>query len=109
MEEEYEKKNHKAINGGMMSIALLTAASQSVHATENIGQETITKEQFAASQADIENYGVQLQLNQMTEGVLSEKSEEDYYKFDITQSGYFQVQLNVSAAADVDAIGWAGM
>lgn len=101
-----KRKITKLLMGGMMSIALLTAASQSVHATENVGQETITKEQYAASQADIENYGVQLQLNQMTEGVLSEKSEEDYYKFDITQSGYFQVQLNVSAAADVDAIGW---
>ncbi len=101
-----KRKITKLLMGGMMSIALLTAASQNVHATETTQMETITKEQYAASQADIENYGVQLPLNQTAEGVLSESTEEDYYKFDINQRGYFQVQLNASPSADSDAIGW---
>ncbi len=102
-----KRKLAKLLTGGIMSVALLAGGSNAAYATENTSMETVTKPQHAASQTDFEN-GVHLSLNQKAEGVLTELMEEDYYNFDITQRGYFQIQFNASANADADAInnGW---
>ncbi len=98
----------KLFMGGLMAATLLTGSSQIISATEVSQPEEVTKEQYAASQTEVEANGTVLSLNKTTTGVLSERGEEDWYIFDITQRGYFQVQLNPSANADADDInnGW---
>lgn len=95
----------KFFMGGIMAFALLAGNSQGVYATETAKEEATVK-QYAASPAEIEASGTVLTLNQVATGVLNERTEEDYYKFDIAQRGYFQIQLNASASADSNAIGW---
>jgi len=61
----------------------------------------------AASKAEIESTGTRMTLNQEAKGVLTSKGDEDWFIFDVTQPGYFNLTFNTTYA-DADAIskGW---
>ncbi|MBE5941566.1 MAG: hypothetical protein E7264_03385 [Lachnospiraceae bacterium] len=61
----------------------------------------------AASKAEIESMGTRMRLNQEAKGVLTSKEDENWFIFDVTQPGYFNLTMNTSYA-DPNAIdaGW---
>jgi len=66
------------------------------------------QEAEAASKTEIETNGTVLTLNETATGVLEEVDEQDWYIFDITERGYFSVDLQINDNADTDLIkyGW---
>ncbi len=70
--------------------------------------QEVVLDKYDASQTEIEANGTLLSLNVPATGVLSTSSEEDWYIFNVTQKGYFEVSLKASADADADEIddGW---
>ena len=62
----------------------------------------------AISKNEIEANGTVLTLNEPTTGALEEVDEQDWYIFEITERGYFSVDLQINADADTDLIrgGW---
>lgn len=62
----------------------------------------------AASKTEIETYGTKLDLNEPATGVLAKGDEQDWYIFDITERGYFSIDLKRNDSADTDMIhdGW---
>lgn len=61
----------------------------------------------AASKAEIESTGTKMTLNKEAKGVLTSKGDENWFIFDVTQPGYFNLTFNTTYA-DADAIskGW---
>ena len=78
-----------------------------VSGNETEAQEVVL-DKYEASETDVEASGMHLTLNVPTTGVLSTCKEEDWYIFNVTQKGYFEIQLSASASADADEIddGW---
>lgn len=68
----------------------------------------VTQVAQAASKTEIETYGTTLTLNETATGVLKKKDEQDWYIFNITERGYFSVDLKRNDSADADKIhkGW---
>lgn len=68
----------------------------------------VTQVAQAASKTEIETYGTTLTLNETATGVLKKDDEQDWYIFNITERGYFSVDLKRNDSADTDMIhyGW---
>lgn len=62
----------------------------------------------AISKNEIEANGTELTLNEPATGVLEAEDEQDWYIFNITERGYFSVDLQINDAADTENIhdGW---
>ena len=62
----------------------------------------------AASKTEIETNGTVLALNETATGVLAKEDEQDWYIFDITERGYFTINLKRNDSTDTDKIrdGW---
>lgn len=110
--EQQNEEQQKTDNTVLDSTESVTTTEKS---TEDSIQET-TEEQLPVvgnleedalgiSQSELDSSAVALTLNSATTGVLSSKYEEDWYKFTIGESGYFNIYLGCSADADADNVG----
>lgn len=103
----------KIMKSGMcmaMAVLLMTASIRQVSFAKSTQEERIEADmiQVNASKDEVDATGTVLTLNQAVTNQLSDKEEEQWYKFEITETGHFKLSLSVNAATDVNNInyGW---
>ncbi len=106
------KKNvMKKVLSLVLSFGLLLSCATPMTAAEvqndnQVQEVTDQKQALGLSQDELEAQAVKLVLNQASKGVLEVRDEVDYYKFTITDRGYFNVKFAIDSSTATDDINW---
>lgn len=98
----------KSIKTGIcmaMAALLAVAPMGQVSFAKSVEADAI---QVNVSEEEIETNGTVLPLNQVTTNRLRTRNEEQWYKFELTETGHFNIRISINAGADANAAknGW---